>query len=111
MDGYYGMWDDLAQVDPAASEQFRRLMRANGIATLSFNDRDVRTLEGVHLSPRPRDWMLKLRQLSFILRQHAIRQDIESAVRAGLRRTSDASPQARTPRQAEPARSLSGGPS
>jgi hypothetical protein len=64
IDGYFGMWDDLSKVDRAADRRFRRLLRDEGITSVTFNDRD----------------------LPFALRRLAIRIDIETAIRAGLAR-------------------------
>jgi len=64
IDGYYGMWDDLSKIDPAADRRFRRLLRDHRISTVTFNDRD----------------------LDFRLRRHAIRTDVATSVRTGLAR-------------------------
>lgn len=99
IDGYYGMWDDLSQIDPPASSQFRRLLRENGIANITFNDRDLATFDAPGTSLRARDLMATVRDLTFRLRRWAIRSDIESALQAGL---------ARAPRSHSP--SVNGGP-
>ena len=39
--GFYGMWDDLSKVDTTKDAQFRRLLRRNGIHTVTFNNRDL----------------------------------------------------------------------
>jgi hypothetical protein len=62
IDGYYGMWDDVSKIDPKADKRFRRLLRANGITNVTFNDRD----------------------LPYRLRRFAIRTDIETSIRRGL---------------------------
>jgi hypothetical protein len=49
--GYYGMWDDLSKIDPDRDRQFRRLLRANRIRTVPFNDRD--------LGHRLREWAIR----------------------------------------------------
>jgi len=86
IDGYYGMWDDLSKVDPSAAKTFRRLLRDNGISTITFNDRDLETSARRGLSLSPRQLAARFRQLSFTLRQHAIRSDLDAALRAGLDR-------------------------
>jgi hypothetical protein len=63
VDGYYGMWDDLSKIDPAADERFRERLRRHGIANVTFNDRDLRHR----------------------LRRWAIRFDMETSMRAGAR--------------------------
>jgi hypothetical protein len=40
--GYYGMWDDLSKIDRRRDAAFRRLLRREGIRTVTFNDRDYR---------------------------------------------------------------------
>lgn len=40
--GYYGMWDDVGKIDPDTDRRFRRRLRAVGIRTHTFNDRDYR---------------------------------------------------------------------
>jgi hypothetical protein len=62
VDGYYGMWDDVSKIDPKADKRFRRLLRANGITNVTFNDRD----------------------LPYRLRRFAIRTDIATSIRRGL---------------------------
>ncbi len=64
IDGYYGMWDDLSKIDPAADARFRTLLTSHGISPVTFNDRD----------------------LHFTLRRYAIRYDIETSIRTGLAR-------------------------
>ncbi len=64
IDGYYGMWDDLSKMDPSADDQFRHMLRSYRISPVTFNERD----------------------LAFRLRRRAIRVDIETAIRSGLRR-------------------------
>jgi FkbM family methyltransferase len=83
VDGYYGMWDDLSKIDPAADREFRRLLGEHHISTITFNDRDLVTTRGRRLS-------LRLRGAFLRLRRHAIRADIETSVRAGLARAQDA---------------------
>ena len=68
IDGYYGMWDDVSKIDPKADKRFRRLLRANGITNVTFNDRD----------------------LPYRLRRFAIRTDIETSIRRGLARVGNA---------------------
>ena len=68
VDGYYGMWDDVSKIDPKADRRFRRLLRANGITNVTFNDRD----------------------LPYRLRRFAIRTDIETSIRRGLARVGSA---------------------
>ena len=80
------MWDDLSKLDPAADERLRATLAAHGISNVTFNDRDLATFEGRRLSLRPRDLLTRVRDLSFRLRRHAIRTDIEASVNAGLRR-------------------------
>jgi len=92
IDGYYGMWDDLSQIDPPASERFRRLLRENSISNVTFNDRDLVTFEGQRLSVHPRNLMATARELTFRLRRHAIRNDIEMSIEAGLRRAERPAP-------------------
>ncbi|MCW3068645.1 MAG: hypothetical protein JWL67_1270 [Solirubrobacterales bacterium] len=100
IDGYYGLWDDLTQVDPAASQTFRALLRENGISTITFNDRDLLTFEERSTSLRPRDFMLTVRDLSFRLRRRAIRADIEASLQAGLARVNGARGEAAPSRSA-----------
>jgi FkbM family methyltransferase len=63
IDGFYGMWDDLSKIDRNLDRHFRRLMRTEGIKTMTFNDRD----------------------LGLSLRRFAIRTDIDTRVRHALR--------------------------
>ncbi|HEY4427150.1 MAG TPA: hypothetical protein VGN08_03000 [Solirubrobacteraceae bacterium] len=92
VDGYYGMWDDLSQIDRPAASAFRRLLRRNGIATLTFNDRDLVEPADRKASFGPEGWIVKLREMSFALRRRAIRRDIEASLRAGLRRVGREAP-------------------
>lgn len=39
--GFYGMWDDLAKIDPDRDAQFRQLLRRHRIHPVTFNDRDL----------------------------------------------------------------------
>ncbi len=41
VDGYFGMWDDVAKIDPARDRDFRKMLRAARIRTVTFNDRDL----------------------------------------------------------------------
>ncbi len=41
VDGYFGMWDDVSKIDPDRDRDFRRMLRAAGIHTVTFNDRDL----------------------------------------------------------------------
>jgi FkbM family methyltransferase len=92
VDGYYGMWDDLAKIDPPAARTFRRLLRDNGISSITFNDRDLEEAPpGARASLGPAGLVRRLRERSFALRRHAIRSDIEAALQAGLRRVGHAS--------------------
>jgi FkbM family methyltransferase len=70
IDGFYGMWDDLSKVNPAADEEFRRLLRSRRIRKVTFNDRDG--------DPR----------LHFVarLRCAAIRVDLDTSVMHGALR-------------------------
>ncbi len=38
--GFYGMWDDLSKLDEAADRAFRAQLRADGIRSFTFNERD-----------------------------------------------------------------------
>lgn len=89
VDGYYGLWDDLSKIDAEADRRFQRLLSEHGIETLAFNDRDLVAAEG---RPRlsPRELPATLRRLAFALRRRVIREDIDSAFRAGLARTGSA---------------------
>jgi hypothetical protein len=62
IDGYFGMWDDVSKLDPAKDRLFRRLLKAVGIKTVTFNDRDL---------PHP-------------IRRLAIRVALDSAIRRGI---------------------------
>jgi hypothetical protein len=62
IDGYFGMWDDVAKIDPARERGFRRLLDSAGIRSVTFNDRD----------------------LSHPLRRRAIRLAVDGAIRRGL---------------------------
>ena len=64
VDGYYGMWDDLAKLDPAADGEFRRRLSAERISNISFNGRD----------------------LAYPIRRFAIRTDLETSIRRALGR-------------------------
>lgn len=64
VDGYYGMWDDLAKLDPAADGEFRRRLNAERIRNISFNGRD----------------------LAYPIRRFAIRTDLETSIRRALGR-------------------------
>jgi hypothetical protein len=86
IDGYYGLWDDLSKIDPAADERFQNLLAEHGISTLTFNDRDLETAANrpsrlsLHMLPAT------LRELAFRLRRRVIRRDIEAAFEAGVAR-------------------------
>lgn len=41
IDGFMGMWDDVAKIDPDLDEDFRALLAAHHIRTCTFNDRDM----------------------------------------------------------------------
>lgn len=64
IDGFMGMWDDVAKIDPARDEEFRALLRAHGIRSCTFNDRDM----------------------GWPLRAAAIRYDFATSVLRGARR-------------------------
>jgi len=64
VDGYYGMWDDVAKIDPDADRAFRAVLRRSGIVSVTFNDRDM----------------------PHRLRRFAIRTDLETTVRRGWAR-------------------------
>jgi FkbM family methyltransferase len=72
IDGYYGMWDDLSRIDAALDARLRETLRDHGIATLTFNGRD----------------------LGYALRRLAIRIDVASSIRRadidGPRKIADA---------------------
>jgi hypothetical protein len=74
IDGYYGMWDDAARIDPAMDMRLRRLQHDHGVRPLTFNGRD----------------------LGYRLRRLAIRIDLETSIRhgesRGRRRIADARP-------------------
>lgn len=40
--GFFGMWDDVAKIDPVRDERFRALLRETGIRPFPFNGRDLR---------------------------------------------------------------------
>jgi FkbM family methyltransferase len=40
IDGYYGMWDDAAKIDPARGLAFQGLLEHHGISPCTFNGRD-----------------------------------------------------------------------
>jgi hypothetical protein len=63
IDGWFGMWDDVAKLDPEKDREFRRRLREARIATVTFNDRD----------------------LGHPLRRRAIRLALDAAVRRGER--------------------------
>ena len=41
IDGYFGMWDDVAKIDPGRERAFRRLLDSANVRTVTFNDRDL----------------------------------------------------------------------
>jgi len=43
VDGYFGMWDDVAKDDPDRGNAFLRQLRDVGIRPFTFNDRDFRS--------------------------------------------------------------------
>jgi len=49
--GWYGMWDDVAKIDPKRDKDFRRTLRTHGIHPVTFNDRD--------LGYRLREWAIR----------------------------------------------------
>jgi FkbM family methyltransferase len=42
IDGFYGMWDDLEKIDPAAGAEFHRQLTALRVRPFTFNERDLR---------------------------------------------------------------------
>jgi len=42
IDGYFGMWDDVAKLDAERDAAFRRMLDDAGITHVTFNDRDLR---------------------------------------------------------------------
>jgi hypothetical protein len=64
IDGYFGMWDDVAKLDPARDRAFRRMLKDARITTVTFNDRDL-----VHP-----------------LRRRAVRLAVDASLRAGMRK-------------------------
>jgi hypothetical protein len=62
VDGWFGMWDDVAKLDPVKGRRFGRLLAGARIAPVTFNDRDL---------GHPR-------------RRAAIRLALDAAVRRGL---------------------------
>jgi hypothetical protein len=86
IDGYYGMWDDLSKIDPAGDGRFRALLAEQGIATLTFNDRDLTSFGDRPLRLTPGELATTLRDLALRLRRRVIRRDIESAIERGLAR-------------------------
>jgi hypothetical protein len=73
VDGWFGMWDDVAKLDPAKERRFRRLLTEAHITAVTFNDRDL---------AHPR-------------RRAAIRLALDAAVRRGLATKTPAPPAAR----------------
>ncbi len=49
--GFYGMWDDLSKIDYVRDAAFRKLLHDKGIATVTFNDRDM--------GHRLREWSIR----------------------------------------------------
>ncbi len=43
VDGFFGMWDDVAKDDPERGKAFRRTLKRLGIRPFTFNDRDFRS--------------------------------------------------------------------
>lgn len=41
VDGWFGMWDDLSKIDPAADDLFRAELHSDGIRPVTFNGRDM----------------------------------------------------------------------
>lgn len=66
VDGFYGMWDDLAKIDRTKAVTFRLRLRELGIRPFTFNERDLR----------------------FLPRRAAIQMDLETSVRRGVSRRS-----------------------
>jgi hypothetical protein len=64
VDGWFGMWDDLSKIDPAADEVFRAELAAHSIEPVTFNGRDLRVP----------------------LRLRVIDAEVRTAVRRGARR-------------------------
>jgi FkbM family methyltransferase len=60
--GFYGMWDDLGKIDPAAGAEFQRQLKAQGVRPFTFNERDLRVG----------------------LRRWAIKTDLLASIREGL---------------------------
>jgi FkbM family methyltransferase len=65
IDGYFGMWDDLGKIDPAADECFRRLLHGCGVDPITFNDRDF----GHRGAPRNRRHGVAARVRLFAIRR------------------------------------------
>jgi FkbM family methyltransferase len=61
IDGFYGLWDDLARVDARLDVNFRRLLADRDISALTFNGRDV----------------------GYALRRLSIRIDLATSIRHG----------------------------
>jgi hypothetical protein len=61
VDGYYGLWDDVARVDARLDDRFRLLLAERDISPLTFNGRDV----------------------GYALRRLAIRIDLATSIRHG----------------------------
>ncbi len=65
VDGYFGMWDDVAKDDPEKGKAFLNLLNQAGIRPFTFNDRDFRS-----------DW-----------RMRCIAYALDTALLRGVRRT------------------------
>ncbi len=55
IDAFYGMWDDLSKINPALDREMTRFMRAHGVRTSTFNERDF-------------VWGLRVRVIAYDLR-------------------------------------------
>ena len=66
--GWFGMWDDLGEIDAGADLEFRGLLRKHGISPFTFNDRDL-PKDGGRLAG------------AFALRRLAIRIALDAAAR------------------------------
>jgi hypothetical protein len=92
VDGYYGVWGALSNIDPDADRRFRQLLRRAGITKVTFNDRDLVTLDERPSSVGLRRLVLGLRRSAYKLRAYAIRTDLETSLRVGLARVNGGSP-------------------
>jgi hypothetical protein len=85
VDGYYGIWRSPAGT-PEAREGFIELLRQAGVRKVTFNLKDLITMDEGLPTSRLGALAVRVYQGAFRLRRYAIRTDIETSLRLGIGR-------------------------